>query len=160
MSADAGGPNFRRTAVVDAPAEAVWAWVTAQEGINDEMWPYLKMTMPRAFRSKSIGDVSPGTHIGKSFLLLFGILPFGYDDITITAIEPGRMFCEESAMAGMRTWIHRRTLAPQNGRTTVVTDEITLAPVVALPGLTRLLSAVLATFFRHRHRRLRHHFDT
>lgn len=160
MTAGAGGPNFRRTTVVHAPAAAVWAWVTAQEGINYEIGPYLKMTMPQAFRGKSIGDVSPGTHVGKSFLLLFGILPFGYDDITITAIQPGRMFREESAMTGMRTWIHHRTLVPQNDRTTMVTDEITLAPVVAVPGLTRLLSAVLATFFRYRHRRLRHHFAT
>ena len=76
---NAGGPSSRRTTVVRAPAEAVWARVTAREGINHEMGPYLKMPMPQAFRGKSIGDVSPGTHIGKSLLLRFGILPFGYD---------------------------------------------------------------------------------
>ncbi len=113
--------------------------------------------MPKAFRGKSIGDVSPGTHVGKSLLLLLGVVPFGYDDITIAQIEPGRMFREESAMTGMRTWIHHRTLEPV-GDKTIVTDSITLAPHVSISGLTRLLGAVLAAFFEHRHRRLRGYF--
>jgi len=146
-------PTFRKVSEVLAPADKVWELVTAQEGINHELRPYLKMTMPKAFRGKSIGDVSPGTHIGKSLLLLFGVVPFGYDDITITQIEPGRMFREESAMTGMRTWVHRRTLEPANGRT-IVTDEVTLVPQLAIRGLKRLLGSVLAAFFDHRHRRL------
>ena len=101
--------------------------------------------------------MSPGTHIGKSLLLLFGLIPFGYDDITVAQIEPGRMFREESAMIGMRTWIHQRTLEPADGKT-VVTDAITLIPRLALPGLTRFLGVTLAAFFAHRHKRLQGHF--
>jgi ligand-binding SRPBCC domain-containing protein len=119
--------------------------------------PFLKMTLPRSFQGKSVGDVSPGTHIGKSLLVLFGMIPFGYDDITVAQIEFGRMFREESAMIGMRTWIHERTLEPVDGKT-VVTDAITLIPRLALPGLTRFLAATLAAFFAHRHRRLRGRF--
>jgi len=150
-------PTFRRRSEVLASADKVWELVTSQQGINHEMGPYLKMTMPKAFRGKSIGDVSPGTHIGKSLLLLFGLVPVGFDDITIAQIEPGRMFREESAMTGMRTWIHHRTLEPA-GEKTVVTDSITLAPCLSIPGLARLLGAILAAFFEHRHRRLRMYF--
>jgi ligand-binding SRPBCC domain-containing protein len=150
-------PTFRKVSEVLAPVDQVWERVTTPEGINHEMGPYLKMTMPKAFRGKSIGDVSPGTHIGKSLLLLFGVIPFGYDDITIAQIEPGRMFREESAMTGMRNWIHQRTLESVDGKT-VVTDAITLAPRLTLPGLTWFLGSTLAAFFAHRHRRLKQHF--
>jgi ligand-binding SRPBCC domain-containing protein len=146
-------PTFRRTSEIDAPTEKVWELVTTQEGINHEMGPYMKMTMPKAFRGKSIANVAPDTHIGKSFLLLFGVVPFGYDDITLAQIEPGRMFREESAMTGMRTWIHHRTLEPK-GDKTVVTDAVTLAPHLPIPGLAKLLGSLLAAFFAHRHRRL------
>jgi ligand-binding SRPBCC domain-containing protein len=138
-------PTFRKVSEVLAPVNMVWELVTIQDGINHEMGPYLKMTMPRAFRGKSIGDVSPGTHIGKSLLLLFGVIPFGYDNITVAQIEPGRMFREESTMTGMRTWIHLRTLEPVDGKT-IVTDTITFAPQLPIPGLERLLSSILASF--------------
>lgn len=110
----------------------------------------------RQFRGKSIADVTPGTRIGKSFLLLFKIIPFGFDDITIARIEPGRMFREESVMTGMRVWVHHRTLEPK-GDKTVLSDEITLAPQAPLgliPGWGALLSKILSAFFAHRHRRL------
>lgn len=147
---------FKKVSEVDCPVDRVWERVTTQEGINDEMGPYLKMTMPRRFRGRSIADVTPGTRIGKSFLLLFGFLPFGFDDITIARIDPGRMFREESVMTGMRTWIHHRTLEPL-GDKTIVTDEVTLAPQAPMgliPGWGSLMSRVLAAFFNHRHRRL------
>ncbi|MGV9797927.1 hypothetical protein ACWDTP_07690 [Mycobacterium sp. NPDC003449] len=148
--------TFRKVSEIACPIDRVWERVTTQEGINDEMGPYMKMTMPRQFRGKSIADVSPGTRIGKSFLLLFGVLPFGFDDITIAKIEPGRMFREESIMTGMRIWVHHRTLEPL-GDNTIVTDEITLAPQAPMgliPGWGRLMSWVLSAFFSHRHRRL------
>lgn len=147
---------FRKVSEIDCPVDLVWDRVTTQEGINDEMGPYLKMTMPRQFRGQSIADVTPGTRIGKSFLLLFGIVPFGFDDITIAKIDAGRMFREESIMTGMRIWVHHRTLEPL-GDKTIVTDEITLAPQAPMgliPGWGKVMSRVLSAFFSHRHRRL------
>jgi ligand-binding SRPBCC domain-containing protein len=147
---------FRKVSEVDCPVDRVWDRVTSPEGINDELYPYLKMIVPRGFRGKSIADVTPGTRVGRSPLLLFGIVPFGFDDITITRIEPGRMFREESVMTGMRIWVHHRTLEPA-GEKTIVRDEITLAPQAPLGllrGWGRLMSRVLSAFFTHRHRRL------
>lgn len=152
-------PTFRRACEVTSPIDLVWQFVTDPEGINYELSPYMKMTVPKSFRGKSIGDVTSGTHIGKSILLLFTVIPFGCDDITITQIEPGRMFREESAMTGMRTWIHHRTLESVGGKT-VVTDAITLDSVLPIPGVTGLLAAILSAFFAHRHRRLRRYFST
>ncbi|CAJ1503920.1 hypothetical protein [[Mycobacterium] holstebronense] len=151
---------IRTASVIDCPADAVWRRITSQDGINDEMGPYLKMTMPRSFRGNSIADVTPGTRIGRSWLLLFGVIPVGVDDITIARIEPGRMFREESRMTGMRIWVHHRTLEPTDGTAgeqTLVTDEITVAPRAFLgliPGSSTLVNTVLGHFFAHRHRRL------
>lgn len=151
---------IRTASVIESPPDLVWQRITSQDGINDEMGPYLKMTMPRSFRGNSIGDVTPGTRIGKSYLLLFGVIPVGFDDITIARIEPGRMFREESRMTGMRIWVHHRTLEPTNGtagETTIVTDEITVAPRTLLgliPGSSTLVRTILGHFFAHRHRRL------
>ncbi|OBK83282.1 hypothetical protein A5649_06545 [Mycolicibacter heraklionensis] len=151
---------IRTASVIDSPPDAVWRRITTQDGINDEMGPYLKMTMPRSFRGNSIADVTPGTRIGRSWLLLFGVIPVGFDDITIARIEPGRMFREESRMTGMRIWVHHRTLESTNGTAgekTIVTDEITVAPWTLLgliPGSSTLVSTVLGRFFAHRHRRL------
>lgn len=151
---------IRKASIIDGPTDAVWQRITSQDGINDEMGPYLKMTMPRSFRGNSIADVTPGTRIGRSGLLLFGIIPVGFDDITIARIEPGRMFREESRMTGMRIWVHHRTLEPTNGTAgeqTIVTDEITVAPRALLgliPGSSALVRTILGRFFAHRHRRL------
>lgn len=151
---------IRKASVIDSPPDSVWRRITSQDGINDEMGPYLKMTMPRSFRGNSIGDVTPGTRIGKSYLLLFRFIPVGFDDITIARIEPGRMFREESRMTGMRIWVHHRTLEPTNGTAgegTIVTDEITVAPrrlLGIIPGSSALVSTILGRFFAHRHRRL------
>jgi ligand-binding SRPBCC domain-containing protein len=57
----------------------------------------------------------------------------------------------------MRTWIHHPILEPVDGKT-VVTDAITLAPRLAVPGLTQLVGAILTAFFGHRHRRLTRYF--
>ncbi|MGU3502310.1 hypothetical protein [Mycobacterium sp. C31M] len=146
--------HFRRVTEIDCAIDTVWAMVTDQQGINRELAPYLRMTMPRAFRGRSIADVEPGTRIGRSWLLLFGVVPFGVDDITIAEVTPGRMFREVSRMTGMRTWVHHRTLEP-SGSQTILADEITLCPRLAVPGLGTLMAAILSGFFAHRHRRLR-----
>ena len=40
-------PTFREVSEVPAPVEKVWQRVTSPEGINHELGPFLKMTMPR-----------------------------------------------------------------------------------------------------------------
>ncbi len=33
-----------------APAADVWRWVTTPDGINDELRPWLRMTIPRGWK--------------------------------------------------------------------------------------------------------------
>ena len=141
---------------IDAPIERVWAAVTSPEGINYELRPYLRMTVPRQFRGVTIDDVTPGTKLGRSFFLLFGILPIDYDNITVAEIDSGTRFLERSKMMSMSTWVHERTLRPR-GDCTEVSDAVSFvarAPLGLVPGWSQLLRLVLAFLFRHRHRRL------
>jgi hypothetical protein len=143
------------TSELDAGAETLWARVTDPAGINDEMRPLLRMTVPAGAEDFGLDDPEPG-RIGRSWLLLFGFLPFDYDDITIVRIEPGRSFLERSSMLSMRLWEHERTLEPGGDNRCRVTDRVAWEPRLPLPGA--LFRPLVLAIFRHRHNRLRLRF--
>ena len=88
-------------------------------------------------------------------MLLFGVIPVDYDDLTLVAIEPGRRFLERSPMLSMREWQHERVLEP-DGTGTRVTDRLTFTPRLGL--LKPLAVWIVGLLFRHRHKRLRSWF--
>jgi len=138
-----------------APPAEVWDRVISPEGINDEMRPYLRMTLPAGVEQLDPESVEIGVAIGRSWILLFGLLPFDYDDVTLERLEPGRGFLERSKMLSQRSWEHERTIEPTEGGCTV-TDRVSWQPRLGLPGAP--LRPVIGWFFRHRHKRLRQHF--
>lgn len=150
--------QFEQISVLDADAGSVWQRVVSPEGINHEMRPWMTMATPHGNQNLTIDAVSVGEPLGRAWLRLFGVLPFDYDALTITALEPGRRFREESTMLSMRRWVHDRTVEPAPDGRTTVTDHVTLAPRLPLIPAGGLLHGVLAAFFRHRHRRLAQHF--
>ncbi|RJQ76675.1 hypothetical protein D5S17_17585 [Pseudonocardiaceae bacterium YIM PH 21723] len=141
------------TSRVLASATVVWQWVTTPEGINSELMPVLRMTMPAPMRGRTIDQMGAETHVGRSYFLLLGFLPFGYDDITLAEIGPGTRFLETSTVMSMRTWRHERTITP-DGDACEVHDQVTFEPRLRLPGGEFLIAAALRALFRHRHRRL------
>ena len=153
----AGRPaEIRIASRVEAPPEAVWDRITTPEGINDEMRPWLRMTVPRGFEGLDPADIELGERIGRSWILLFGFLPIDYDDLTLERLEVGRGFLERSRMLSQRSWEHERTLEPAGERGCLVTDRVRWEPRLGLPG--RPLRPLFRWFFRHRHRRLRRRF--
>jgi ligand-binding SRPBCC domain-containing protein len=139
------------SSVVDAPQKDVWERVSTLDGVNHELGPLLRMTAPAGARIDP-ASVPLGERWFRSRLLLFGVLPVDYDDLTLIAIEPGSGFHERSRMLSMRVWEHRRTLAQAPGGT-LVTDSLSFVP--RLPVARRLQRALVAATFRRRHRRLR-----
>ena len=153
--------RFEVASSVAAPEADVWARVTAPEGFNDELKPLMRMTVPRPMRGKTIADVTPGERLGRSWLLLFGILPFDYDDIGIAELGPGRRFLERSSMLSMRRWEHERTVSATGDRACDVRDRLGFElrfPWRVVPGMAGVLRRVLCRVFIHRHRRLARHF--
>ncbi len=146
--------EFRIASSLRAEPAAVWERATSAEGINDELGPLLKMTVPRGLESLDLHALEPG-YLGRSWVLLLGLVPVDYDDIRLERIEPGRGFLERSTMLSQRLWEHERTIEA-DGEGTTIADRIAWEPRVPLPG--RLLRPLFAAVFRHRHRQLQRHF--
>lgn len=140
---------------LEAPPAAVWAHVTSVKGLNDEFRPWLRMTFPASFREAGLEQAVTGKRLCRSWILLFGLVPIDYDDLTLVRVEPGRGFLERSSMLSQRSWEHERTLEP-SGRGCLLTDRIAFTPRLGLPP--RLLAPLFGAIFRHRHGRLRRRF--
>jgi len=146
--------EFRIASSLRAERATVWERATSAEGINAELGPVLRMTVPRGLDSLDLRDLKPG-RLGRSWILLFGLIPFDYDDIGLARIEAERGFLERSTMLTQRLWEHERTLQAGGGGT-VIEDRLVWEPRLPLPG--RLLRPLIAAVFRHRHRQLQRHF--
>jgi ligand-binding SRPBCC domain-containing protein len=138
---------------LEAPAPAVWERISTFEGVNDELMPLMRMTAPTEVRRLEPEQVVLGERICRSWVLLFGFLPFDYDDLVLVELEPGRGFRERSTMLSMRSWEHERRLEPDGAGACTLHDRLTFTPRLPLP-----LAPVVRAVFRHRHRRLRKRF--
>lgn len=142
---------------IPATPAAVWVRVVGADGINDEMRPWMTMSMPRGTAGLTVDTVPLGRPVGRAWLRLFGLIPFDYDHLTIVELEPGERFLERSTMLSIRHWEHERTLTPVPGGTRV-RDLVTFEPRLQVPGLAAILAVLVDAFFKHRQRRLRAHF--
>jgi ligand-binding SRPBCC domain-containing protein len=140
---------------LEADLAQVWAGITTVDGINDELRPLLRMTAPAGVKERGLSDVVVGQRICRSWVLLFGLLPVDYDDITLERLDPPRGFLERSSMLSQRRWEHERTLEPAPGGC-VITDRIRYQPRLPVPDA--ILRPLYARIFRHRHRRLQRRY--
>jgi hypothetical protein len=143
--------EIKQVSELGADAETVWARAIDPAGINDELMPLMRMTVPRGAKDFGLEDEAPG-RIGRSWVLLFGLVPFDYDDLNIVRVDPGCGFLERSKMLSMRLWEHERTLEPLGEDRCQITDRLAWEPRLPLPGA--LFRPLVRTIFRHRHRRL------
>jgi ligand-binding SRPBCC domain-containing protein len=146
--------RFEITSVLRASPPEVWDRVASAEGINHELMPLLRMTVPKDARTIDAGTIPIGEKAFRSWVFLLGVIPFDYDDLTLVRLDPGKGFLEQSTMLTQRFWEHERTLEPV-AEGTRVTDRLRFEP--RLPP-RRLQRAFVARIFRHRHRRLRRYF--
>ena len=72
-----------RQSIVDAPSGRVWERIVTPEGINDELRPWMTMSMPRGAEALTVDNVPVGTPVGRCWMRLFGVLPFDYDQLMI-----------------------------------------------------------------------------
>jgi ligand-binding SRPBCC domain-containing protein len=148
--------NFSIGSRLEADREAVWARVTTPAGVNAELMPIARMTLPRGIERLDIATVPVGERIGRCWILLFGLIPIDWDDLTLERLEAPSGFLERSSMLSMRSWEHERTLEPVAGGGCVLRDRVRFESRALLPA--RALLPVYRRVFRHRHRRLRAQF--
>ena len=137
-----------------APPDEVWSRIATAEGVNDELGPWMRMTVPGG-GDLDLDAIEVGKPIGRSWVLLFGLIPIDYDEINVVELDPGRRFVERSRMLSQRVWEHTRTIEAVAGGSEV-TDAIAWEPRLPVPG--RALRPLFRAIFRHRHRRLRRRF--
>jgi ligand-binding SRPBCC domain-containing protein len=148
--------EFVQMSKVNAQCDEVWERTVTPQGINYELFPFMRMTVPKPLKGKKIHELPLGTTIGRSWFLLFGLMPFDYDDISIAELDHGRRFREKSSMLSIENWEHERTLV-QESDGCQVQDRIRFSlrkPFSYIPGLESNIAKMLHSLFEHRHRRL------
>jgi ligand-binding SRPBCC domain-containing protein len=148
---------FQITTSLGAPADRVWEWALTEEGINYELAPWLRMTVPKGITHGLAIEQAPlDEPLGRSWILLGRLIPFDYDDLRLAERGPGLRFLEISELGSSRRWQHEREVVPLGESTCEITDRVELelrAPLRAVggPAARRILPAL----FTHRHRKLR-----
>jgi hypothetical protein len=153
--------SVRCTTRLPVAQKAIWERVITPEGINDEIWPVIRMTVPRGLDGVTIDDVTPPATLGRSWFLAGGVLPIDYDMITIAALEPPEMFLEHSTMLTFSDWVHERRVQAVTAETSVLEDHVSWRGRGAINRsalLRRSQVWLLSAMFRHRHKRLAKHF--
>lgn len=141
--------RFRVSSRLPLTPDEVWARVVTFEGVNHELGPLVSMTLPTGL---DVEHLSAGP-LGRSCVLLGGLIPIDYDDLVLEEVTPPRGFRERSRMLSATAWWHDRTLLPLAEGGCRVVDAVAFTPRVrALGGLQAF---VLEAMFRWRHRRLR-----
>ena len=152
---DAGRNEIVTSSGLPAEAAEVWRRSVSPDGINFELGPWLKMTVPAQLKDVGIDDVELGSRLGRSWILALGVIPFDYDDLVLIERGPGFRFLESSRMASMKRWQHERVVRPAAGgcelRDTVRFEL--RSPLGVLPAATGIAIRLVARIFRHRHRR-------
>ena len=145
-----GSYSLKFSTQLRVPATEAWGWITSFDGISKEMSPYLHMSAPRGVTTLASVTITPGKRLFRSWITLFGLIPFDYSDLTLLSLEDGVGFVEQSPMGTMKLWRHERRITPSAEGCTI-TDTLTFEPRFA-PALTQ---RIVRAFFTHRHRNLK-----
>jgi hypothetical protein len=119
------------------------------------------MTVPAGLSGTGIDDLTPGEPLGRSWLLLGGVIPVDHDDMTLAVIEPPHRFREESSMMLLSEWTHERTVRPVTDDVCIVEDDVRWVGRGAVgrwPVLRAIPRWLVRALYTHRHRRIVAHF--
>jgi len=104
--------RVERRSELRADAAQAWERAISPAGVNGELRPLVRMTMPRRLRGLPLDQFPVGTPAGRSWILLFGLVPIDYDDLCLVEVEPPRRFLERSRTLAFSVWEHEREIEP------------------------------------------------
>ena len=143
--------SFNISSILPADVDSVWAHCSSMKGVSRELWPLLRMTYPAEAESLIPEVLVPGRPLFRSTLLLAGLIPIDWSDLTLVELDRGRRFLERSTMATQRIWEHERLLEPLPEGTRI-TDRLRWQG--RFPGAAGMFGLAVPVLFRWRHRRL------
>ena len=147
--------SFQIRSTLNADPAKAWQHATSPRGVNAEFWPFLRMTFPASVTDFS-RDWEPGRRLFRSWILLFGVIPIEYDDLSLSEVDEGRRFLERSEMLMVRSWQHERELLVTSSGVELV-DRIVFESRV--PALESIQGMIFRLIFRYRHFRLRRLYE-
>ena len=151
------GASFEITTRLNAPAEQVWEAALSPEGINHELGPWVRMTLPKGIEEGLTIDTAPlGEKLGRSWIFLAKVIPVDYDDLALAERGPGMRFLERSQLGSARSWQHEREVVPIDESSCEITDRLAIelrGPLRAIGGRA-MAGRIIRGLFTHRHKRL------
>ena len=129
--------------------------VGTMSGVNAELAPWLRMTVPRGLEGFRIEDAPIGRTAFASWVCAFKI-PFDRHFLRLEQVEQNRGFREDSHSWLQSRWMHERTLSPEGTGRCRISDRVTFEPRMRF--LEPLVERAVLAVFRHRHGELRKRF--
>ncbi len=148
--------QFEISSDLAATSERLWRHISSMAGVNCELAPWLRMSVPQAVADRSLAEAEVGEMAFRSWLLALGVVPFDLHCVKFERIEAEKRFVEESHTWFQRRWRHERQLVPLPQGGCRLTDRLEVHPRVRLAA--PLISPLVRVLFRHRHRWLQQHF--
>jgi ligand-binding SRPBCC domain-containing protein len=148
--------DLHAASTLKAPRAEVWRWITSVAGISDEMRPYWRITAPIGVQGLADVNIKLGSPFSHSHVYLFGFIPLGSWDMTLSELELERGFVEQSPSTFMKSWRHERRIhdVPDDPSAVQLVDHVTFTPKFG----AFLVGPFLQRLFEHRHRVLRSRF--
>ena len=144
-------PSFEISSIIEGSMKDLSEDLLCMDGVNYELLPLAKMTVPSEWTKKPLNSWPLNTHIFTSTILLFGFLPVDLHKFKLKkASESG--FSETSSSLVNKEWNHQRKISPVNGACEV-RDLVEYIPKVKFLGAA--MKPVYKVIFAHRHQRLR-----
>ena len=147
--------SFTIASPLAAPRPIDWAHAGSMAGVNRELGPLLRMTYPPTYATLTTSQIRLGRRLFRSWLLLGGVVPNEYDDLTLVAFHEGASFTERSSMVAIAMWQHERRIT-DTAYGSLVTDILQFQPRLAWTG--SVVHVLVRIVFRHRHQRLQQLF--
>jgi hypothetical protein len=147
--------TIERCSRLAASADDVWAHARTMEGVNAELGPWVRMSVPRAARGRTIDAAPIGREAFASVLLALGVVPFDVHHLVLVEVRE-HAFVEESWSWMQRRWRHERAITELD-RGCEIVDRVTVEPRLPVDPIAR---RVVLAIFERRHRVLRARFGS
>lgn len=142
--------------ILKANKDAVMSHALTLEGVNEELSPFARMTIPRPWKGRALDTWPTFEKVFDSYILLFCVLPVDIHHLCIESIDDGG-FKERSSTLMHRYWNHDRTIADLGNGTVSVRDRVCFKPKMPLAGL--LIKPLYNIIFKNRHKKLKQKFN-
>ena len=144
-------PKFEMETSLAVSPDQLASDLLLMSGVNYELSPLLKMSVPQTWAAKPISDWPVNNNIFSSTILLFGFIPIDLHRFKFLSVH-GMGFKESSKTLLNSLWSHQRTIS-SNGSGAKVTDVVYYKSKLGFLGY--LFKPLYQSIFAHRHKRLK-----